>query len=544
MAVLQKKKKTRLAILNAAVALFHQKGFHSTTVQEITNHARVAKGTFFNHFPTKESILHALAEERLLLLANSQSIGAGSQPLLTNIRASLLYLLEDYDIHPTLTVLIWKHAAEHEDSLLTHWKQLLEETKEEWVAGAIDHSLLAHIINSHVAYGLHAFRHEPTCIGLVEKIMTLVETSFGTISKRRRPFSMKKLVVLGAGYGGMRLLQRLLPNDLPKDWEIILVDQLPYHCLKTEYYALAAGTASDHHLRVSFPEDERLRIKYATVTAIHLHDSTIDLDNGESIPFDKLVIGLGCTDNFHGVPGADQYTYSIQTMGATRRTYEALNNVRPEGVVSIVGGGLSGVELASELRESRPDLTIRLFDRGDYILSMFPKKLSTYVQNWFVEHGVDVSNNSNITKVEPGAIYNHDERIATDAVIWTAGVQPVDVVRALDVEKDRSGRIVLTPQHFIPDHPDVFVVGDCASLPHAPSAQLAESQAEQIVTILKHQWKGEALPKTLPRIKLKGVLGSLGKKHGFGMMGERPLTGRVPRILKSGVLWMYKYHSG
>lgn len=166
------------------------------------------------------------------------------------------------------------------------------------------------------------------------------------------------------------------------------------------------------------------------------------------------------------------------------------------------------------------------------------------MQNWFVEHGVDVSNNSNITKVEPGAIYNHDERIATDAVIWTAGVQPVDVVRALDVEKDRSGRIVLTPQHFIPDHPDVFVVGDCASLPHAPSAQLAESQAEQIVTILKHQWKGEALPETLPRIKLKGVLGSLGKKHGFGMMGERPLTGRVPRILKSGVLWMYKYHSG
>lgn len=544
MAVLQKKKKTRLAILNAAVSLFHQKGFHSTTVQEITNHACVAKGTFFNHFPTKESILHALAEERLLLLANSQSTGAGSQSLLANIRASLLYLLEDYDIHPTLTVLIWKHAAENEDSLFAHWKQLLEETKAEWVASGIDHSLLAHIINSHVAYGLHAFRYEPTCIGLVEKIMTLVETSFGTISKRRRPFSMKKLVVLGAGYGGMRLLQRLLPNDLPKDWEIILVDQLPYHCLKTEYYALAAGTASDHHLRVSFPEDERLRIKYATVTAIHLQDSTIDLDNGESIPFDKLVIGLGCTDNYHGVPGADQYTYSIQTMGATRRTYEALNNVRPEGVVSIVGGGLSGVELASELRESRPDLTIRLFDRGDYILSMFPKKLSTYVQNWFVEHGVDVSNNSNITKVEPGAIYNHDERIETDAVIWTAGVQPVDVVRVLDVEKDRSGRIVLTPQHFIPDHPDVFVVGDCASLPHAPSAQLAESQAEQIVTILKHQWKGEELPETLPRIKLKGVLGSLGKKHGFGMMGERPLTGRVPRILKSGVLWMYKYHSG
>ncbi|WP_059105886.1 NAD(P)/FAD-dependent oxidoreductase [Shouchella shacheensis] len=355
---------------------------------------------------------------------------------------------------------------------------------------------------------------------------------------------MKKLVVLGAGYGGMRIMQRLLPNDLPKDWEIILIDQLPYHCLKTEYYALAAGTASDHHLRVSFPEDARLKVKYATISEIDIDENKVSLETGEAVEFDKLIIGLGCTDKYHGVPGADTYTHSIQTMGATRRTYETLNNVRPEGTVSIVGAGLSGVELASELRESRPDLSIRLFDRGEIILSQFPKKLSTYVQNWFIDHGVDVSSKSNITKVEPGAIYNHDERIETDAVIWTAGVQPVNVVRALDVEKGQGGRIKLTPQHFIPNYPDVFVVGDCASLSQAPSAQLAEGQAEQIVTILKAQWKGDALPEEMPRIKLKGVLGSLGKKHGFGMMGERPLTGRVARILKSGVLWMYKYYSG
>lgn len=544
MTTMQRKTKTRSAILTAAVALFYEKGFQLTTVQEITNAAKVAKGTFFNHFPTKESILDALAEERLMGLAQYQEeeVTSSTYDLLPRIRASLLFLLKDYDIHPALTAQIWKQVAENDGILFDHWKLLLEEAELELTTLQVD--VFAHIINSHIAYGMYIFKNEPTRIGLVKKVMTLVETSFEAISHRRRPFSMKKLVVLGAGYGGMRVLQRLLPNDLPKDWEIILVDQLPYHCLKTEYYALAAGTASDHHLRVTFPEDARLEVKYATVTSIHPKDHVIELDTGESIQFDKLVIGLGCTDKYHGVPGADQYTHSIQTMGATRKTYETLNNVRPEGVVSIVGAGLSGVELASELRESRPDLTIRLFDRGDSVMSQFPKKLSSYVQNWFVEHGVDVSNNSNITKVEPGALYNHDERIETDAVIWTAGVQPVGVVRDLDVEKDRSGRIILTPQHFIPNQSDVFVVGDCASLPHAPSAQLAEGQAEQIVTILKHQWKGEELPTSMPRIKLKGVLGSLGKKHGFGMMGERPLTGRVARILKSGVLWMYKYHSG
>ncbi|GAF14473.1 LOW QUALITY PROTEIN: NADH dehydrogenase [Bacillus sp. JCM 19045] len=542
MTIIQKKSRTRTAILAAAVTLFYEKGFQSTTVQEITTKAKVAKGTFFNHFPTKESVLHALAEERLTDLPQFRAtIPAHSFSILSQIRATFLFLLKDYDIHPALTAQIWKQVAENAPICSNIGRCY---GKQNWNCLGSKRFIFSHIVNSHMAYTMHAFKNEPTRLGLVKKVMALIETSFEAISYKRRPLSMKKLVVLGAGYGGMRVLQRLLPNDLPKDWEIILVDQLPYHCLKTEYYALAAGTASDHHLRVSFPEDGRLQIKYSTVTAIYPKDHFIELANGESLQFDKLVIGLGCTDKYHGVPGADQYTHSIQTMGATRRTYEALNNVRPEGIVSIVGAGLSGVELASELRESRPDLTIRLFDRGDSVMSQFPKKLSSYVQNWFVEHGVDVSNNSNITKVEPGALYNHDERIESDAVIWTAGVQPVDVVRELDVEKDRSGRVVLTPQHFIPNQPDIFVVGDCASLPQAPSAQLAEGQAEQIVTILKLQWKDEALPEQMPRIKLKGVLGSLGKKHGFGMMGERPLTGRVARMLKSGVLWMYKYHSG
>ena len=108
-------------------------------------------------------------------------------------------------------------------------------------------------------------------------------------------------------------------------------------------------------------------------------------------------------------------------MNKTRQTYEVLNNVRPQGTVSIVGAGLSGVELASELRESRPDLTVKLFDRGEMILSMFPKKLSVYVQNWFVDHGVDVVNKSNITKVRQCSMVLL--KVQKNALsIWTAYV--------------------------------------------------------------------------------------------------------------------------
>lgn len=342
----------------------------------------------------------------------------------------------------------------------------------------------------------------------------------------------------------MRALARLLPNQLPDDVSITLIDRVPYHCLKTEYYALAAGTISDQHVRVSYPEHPRLTIKYGEVTKINIEENKVHLEDEEPVSYDDIIIGLGCEDKYHNVPGADVHTYSIQTIEKSRRTYQALNNLSPGSVVAIVGAGLSGVELASELNESRPDLKIKLFDRGKHILSAFPERLSTYVENWFESHNVEIINQSNITKVEENTLYNHEESIHCDAIVWTAGIQPNKVVRDMDVEKDQQGRIVLTKYHNIPDNEHVYVVGDCASLPHAPSAQLAEGQAEQIVQILLKRWKGEELPESLPVIKLKGVLGSLGKKHGFGLVAERPITGRVARLLKSGILWMYKYHNG
>lgn len=119
--------------------------------------------------------------------------------------------------------------------------------------------------------------------------------------------------------------------------------------------------------------------------------------------------------------------------------------------------------------------------------------------------------------MEDGIVYNHDEGIPTDAIVWTAGIQPNKAVRELDAEKDPQGRIVLTPYHNLPGDEHVYVVGDCASLPHAPSAQLAEAQAEQIVQILLKRWNNEELPETMPQFKLKGVLGSLGKKRDLAL---------------------------
>ena len=156
-----------------------------------------------------------------------------------------------------------------------------------------------------------------------------------------------------------------------------------------------------------------------------------------------MIIGLGCEDKYHNIPGAEDFTYSIQTIEKSRDTYQVVNNLNPGSVVSIIGGGLSGVELASELNESRQDLKIRVFDRGDRILSAFPERLSTYVENWFDNHGVEMIINSNITRVEESVLYNHEEPVSSDIIVWTAGIQPNQIVRELDVEKDKQGRVIV-----------------------------------------------------------------------------------------------------
>jgi NADH dehydrogenase len=202
--------------------------------------------------------------------------------------------------------------------------------------------------------------------------------------------------------------------------------------------------------------------------------------------------------------------------------------------------------MAAELRESRPDLNIRIIDRGPSILSSFPGPVQSYVRDWMLEHDIEMRSYVSLCRLEGGILYNQQECqqeiIHTDVTIWTAGIQPSPIVRNLQLPKDNQGRVLLNEYHQVPDYPEIYVVGDCASLPFSPSAQAAQGQGKQVAEVLRAVWNNET-PR-LGKIKLKGVLGSLGKKSGFGLMGKRSITGMVPRLVKSGVLWKSKHHFG
>ncbi|MFS0727188.1 NAD(P)/FAD-dependent oxidoreductase [Paenibacillus sp. 1P07SE] len=353
---------------------------------------------------------------------------------------------------------------------------------------------------------------------------------------------MKRFVILGGGYGGITIAQTLLEGHIPDDIVVMMIDRMPFQGLKTEYYSLVAGTVADYDLRVHYPTDPRLVMKHGEVTDVDLTSRLIHMEDEDPITYDWLAIALGCTDRYHGIPGAEEHSTSLQTFSAARQTYRLLGDVKPYGQVCIVGGGLSGVEVAAELREARRDLNIQILDRGENILSAFPVKLQRYVSSWFNDHDVRTVGGVSVSRLERGVIYNRDQRIDTDVTVWTAGIQPVPIVQRIDLPKDPQGRLIIDEHHRLPEHPEVFVVGDCASLPFSPSAQAAGAQGKQIAEVISAEWRGR--PPKLGRIKLKGVLGSLGKKAGFGTMGRTAIMGRVPRVLKSGVLWRSKHHSG
>lgn len=353
---------------------------------------------------------------------------------------------------------------------------------------------------------------------------------------------MKRLAILGGGYGGMKILANLLDKNLPKDVHITVVDRNPYHSLKTEFYTIAAGTVSDRDVRTEFPEHNQVSYIFDEIKQIDTTNQYISFrDSSESISYDYLVLALGCEDNYHEIGGANEFTESVQTFSKARRTGLAVGNLKAYGKISIVGAGLSGIEVASEIRESRSDLNIRILDRGETVLRPFDSKVQEYVEDWFAKNDVEVLHHANVDYVEEDGFCNNGVCYVNDVTIWTAGVRPNYLVRELLFVKDEQEKVIVNDFFQVPTHTNVYVVGDCASSDYSPSAQLARQQGEQIAEILSAIFQGEE-PKQPREIKLKGTLGSLGKSDGFGNMFQKSATGLLPRLAKTGVLWLNKRH--
>lgn len=353
---------------------------------------------------------------------------------------------------------------------------------------------------------------------------------------------MRNLVILGGGYGGIKVLTGLLGSALPDDLQITVIDKNSYHSYKTEFHTIVAGTAAEIDVRIGFPVHDQVTYEFGTVKGIDTENERITFqDSSKVIAYDYLVISVGCEDSYHGIEGANEFTESVQSFAKARYAGLAVGNSKPYSKISIVGAGLSGIEAASEIRESRPDLNIRLLDRGGSVLKAFDPKIQAHVSDWFLKNDVEVLHHANVEYVEKDGVCNNGICYVNDVTIWTAGVQPHSLVQALPFKKDNYNKVVVNDFYQTSTHNNVYVIGDNASSEYSPSAQLAGQQGEQLSIILS-DIVSNIKPQKPKEIRLRGTLGSLGKSDGFANMFSQPITGLLPRITKSGVLWLQKRH--
>ena len=354
----------------------------------------------------------------------------------------------------------------------------------------------------------------------------------------------QEIVLLGAGYAGIAFLDTVIP-ELTADVRITVIDRLPFHGIKPEFYSLASGSANEEAVKSPFPQHSQVTYLQDEIEEIQIAHHKVICGTRE-VPFTHLIVALGSIDHYFNVPWAEEFTESIQTFAGAMKARGSVAKLQEDAHVAIIGGGLSGGEFAADLREQFPKLRITILERSESILPTLPVKLHTYVHNYLEDQNIQILTGIQVTLVEQGFVHYafQEHPISFDLCCWAAGIKPNPVANPLLAYSngDKMNRILVKDTYELPYLNDVFVIGDCCSSPFAPSAQLAAIQGKQLASYFIALWHNREYNPA--PVKLKGVLGYLGKKKGFGMINENVIVGKLPNIIKSGILWLHKHHMG
>jgi NADH dehydrogenase len=396
---------------------------------------------------------------------------------------------------------------------------------------------------------------------------TVVESNAEETGRHR-----KQVVILGAGFAGLYTalhLDRLLARDAPVD--ITLVDQNHFHLFTPLLHEAASGVI--HPGLIMTPIRRMLR--RSRVRFLRARVDGIDLDRQQVqlccivLNYDVLVIALGSVTNFYGLESIRGRALELKTASDAERLrchvvnrFEAATRERnPQRrrrllTFTVVGGGCTGVEAVTELREfllhlraeqydSIPPEEVRivLVELQDRVLPQMDRTLSRTALRRMQKMGIEVLLNTRVRDwTEEGLIFA-DSRppLPTDTVIWAAGVRAHPVVAALPLEKDPYGRVIVDPYLRVPGRPNVYVLGDAAHARHPrtgevypPTAQIAYRQAPVAAANIAADLTGGA-----PRIfdfTYIGDLVSLGR-----LSGVADPFGRHLRGFSAWAMWKFYY---
>ncbi|MFG2948021.1 NAD(P)/FAD-dependent oxidoreductase [Streptomyces adustus] len=274
-----------------------------------------------------------------------------------------------------------------------------------------------------------------------------------------------RIVVLGAGYAGAIAAGRLAKRLRREDVAVTLVNAEPDFVERVRMHQLATGQdLRPRPFREMF-EDTGVDLKLARVTGVDVDRRAVAVtgaDGAEELAYDTLVYALGSGWNAQGVPGTAEHAHEIASRPGALRLRERLARLDAGQPVVVVGGGLTGLEFATELAEARPDLDIALAVRGglgDWLSAKGRRHLRKVVDRL----GVTVHEHTAVTEVAADRVTTADGTSLPAAVtVWTTGfaVHPISAATALEVTD--AGQIVVDATMRSVSHPDVYAVGDAA----------------------------------------------------------------------------------
>ncbi|NML51685.1 FAD-dependent oxidoreductase [Streptomyces sp. R302] len=361
-----------------------------------------------------------------------------------------------------------------------------------------------------------------------------------------------RIVVLGAGYAGAFVAGTLARRLSPKDVEITVVNAEPEFVQRLRLHQYAAGQEIEAPRLSEVFAGTGIGLRLARVTAVDPERQVVavaDADGGDEFGYDTLVYALGSHGDTHGVPGAAEHAFDVSARPSAQRLRERLADLDAGGRVVVVGDGLTGIETATEVAESRPGLSVALVARGE-----LGARLSTgargHLRRACERLGITVWEHTEVESVEAGRVVCADGTVlASDATIWTAGfaVGPLAAASGLDVTGD--GRIVVDRTMRSVSHPNVYAVGDSAlaigdnGRPLPMSCASAGYTGRQAVNAIVARLTGCSIVNT----KLEYIANhlSLGRRDailqmvdGEGQAKPKYTGGGKAARIKAGIVWM------
>ena len=362
------------------------------------------------------------------------------------------------------------------------------------------------------------------------------------------------IVILGCGFGGLFAAQALAGAPV----RVTVIDRANHHLFQPLLYQVAtaglSAPAIAAPIRQILEAQKNATVLMADVQAIDTARRVVVLEDAEEIAYDFLIVATGATHSYFGHPEWERDAPGLKTLADAfeirRRilvAYErAEREVDPEKrapwlTFAVVGAGATGVEMAGTLAEiarhtlrgefrrfDSREARVILLEGSPKVLSTYPEDLSAKARKQLEHLGVIVRTNTQVTGIDAQGVMLGDERLAAKTVIWAAGVAASPLGKSLGVALDRAGRVRVGPDLSIPDHPEVFVIGDLAAAtsegkPVPGISPAAKQMGRYAAKSILQRMRGES-PEPFRYVDY-GQLATIGRNAAVAIIGKLKISG-------------------